>query len=139
MFSALVKKCFPIADRVSLALNCCSAKKDQATLLSGKEPLFKFEEEFKEPHQKKLGLRLTVNESGSLQLDPNVIHPFVRVHVMDMQTCKYLAKSDSRRPGSYNTEAVGTINTAGVIEEKDPDFLMPLATKMYDMRVQGQS
>jgi len=41
-----------------------------------------------------LGLKIGVKESGYLQLDPCVVHPFVRVHVVDMLTGKYLAKSN---------------------------------------------
>lgn len=55
--------------------------------------LFKFEEQFKEPKHRLQALNLKVIQSGSLILDPNMIHPFVRVHIIDMDTYKYLAKS----------------------------------------------
>ena len=139
MNSERIKSKFPWYDRLSLALNCCRPRQDPVTLLCSKEPLFKFEEEFKEPHQRNLGLRLKVKETGSLLLDPNMIHPFVRVHVVDMHTCKYLAKKDANTPGCYNKESVATINSKGAIESKPTDFIMPVATKLYDMRIKGQN
>lgn len=66
-----------------------------------------------------------------------MIHPFVRVHVVDMHTCKYLAKKDATAPACYNKESVATINSKGVIEKKSTDFIMPVATKLYDMRIKG--
>jgi hypothetical protein len=44
------------------------------------------------PSSDKCALRLSVQETGSLRLDPHLLCPFVRIHVVDMRTCKYLAK-----------------------------------------------
>lgn len=52
----------------------------------------KFEEQYKEPYDKDYALKLRIKETGSLKLDPYLLHPFVRVSVVDMNTCKYLAK-----------------------------------------------
>ena len=56
-------------------------------------PLFKFEEQFREDKFNKMALKIKINETGSLILDPNMLHPFVRIHIIDMDTYKYLAKS----------------------------------------------
>ena len=37
-------------------------------------------------------------------MDQNVLHPFVRIHIIDMNTCKYLAKENSKDPGVSNIE-----------------------------------
>jgi hypothetical protein len=55
-------------------------------------PAMKFEEQYKEPYDKDYALKLRIKETGSLKLDPYLLHPFVRVSVVDMNTCKYLAK-----------------------------------------------
>jgi hypothetical protein len=54
--------------------------------------LLKFEEQFKEEKLGLNALKLKVHETGSLVLDHNMVHPFVRVHIIDLDTCKYLAK-----------------------------------------------
>ena len=53
----------------------------------------------------KLAVRLSVCGTGILEMDPNVLHPFVRVHIIDMSTKKYLAKSDSTQKGVANIES----------------------------------
>jgi hypothetical protein len=107
---------FPIGDRTALNLNwfCCCCKEQKHFLESQKlqKPLLTFKEEFKEPdeaHIHEYGTKLKVKETGSLLLDPNVTHPFVRVHVIDMNTGMYLAKSDPHRKGVYNKESVATL------------------------------
>lgn len=62
---------------------------------------------------KNLAMKLKVKETGSLLLDPNVTHPFVRVHIIDMNTCKYMAKSSANLPGSYNREACSVMDSRG--------------------------
>lgn len=87
-------------------LNCCGDKRDAIDRMLANKELFKFEEEFNQPHHKGLGLKIRVKETGSLLLDPNVTHPFVRIHIVDILTCKYLAKSQPSQPGCYNRESV---------------------------------
>ena len=72
-------------------------------------------------------------------LDPNVTHPFVKVHIVDLRTCKYLAKSNSQRPGSYNLESAGLIDQKGKIQSVSVDFILPVATRFFDMRLSGQT
>ena len=139
MNSKLIKSKFPLTDRIAMACQCCGAKGDTIEQLLAKKELFKFEEEFKGAHHKDLGLKLKVKETGSLLLDPNVTHPFVRIHVVDMNTCKYLAKSDLSKPDSYNKESVQVMDDKGALTEKPVDFILPLSTKFFDMRIKGQT
>jgi hypothetical protein len=71
-------------------------------------------------------------------LDPNVTHPFVKVHIVDLKTCKYMAK-DPQQPGVCNKEAVSMLDNNGTFTPKSVDFLMPFATKFHDMRLKGQT
>ena len=85
---------------------CCKPNGDFIANLQSKKELVKFEEEFKDqPHLQDMALKLRIKETGSLLLDPNVTHPFVRVHVIDMSTCMYMAKHDQYKPGCYNRES----------------------------------
>jgi hypothetical protein len=102
-------------------------------------PLFKFEDEFHEPRHRNLALKLKVKETGSLLLDPNVTHPFVRVHIIDTLTCKYLAKSKPDLPGVYNREACFLMDKKGNFDVKTVDYLMPFSTKFFDMRIKGHT
>jgi hypothetical protein len=110
-----IKSKFPLADRFINFINCCKPPKDPiGTMLEQKE-LFTFKEEFPDAHQQKFGLKIRVKETGSMLLDPNVTHPFVKVHIVDMNTCKYLAKSNPLRPGVYNLESVSLIDAKGKV------------------------
>ena len=82
-------------------------------------------------------MKIGVKETGYLQLDPCVVHPFVRVHIIDMNTGKYLAKQDPSKPGVANHESNGLIDTTGTITDKPVDYIMPMSTKFYDMRITG--
>lgn len=68
-------------------------------------PLFKFEERYKDPRYQKMAMNLKVIGTGSLELDRFMVHPFVRVHIIDMDTSKYLAKSKPNLPGVANKES----------------------------------
>lgn len=46
-----------------------------------------------------MAIKIKILGSGSLNLDENVLHPFVRMHIVNMKTAKYLAKSDEAAPG----------------------------------------
>ena len=40
-------------------------------------------------------LKLKIIESSRLQLDPNVMHPFVKIHIVDKNTGCYLKVNES--------------------------------------------
>ena len=84
-------------------------------------------------------MRIGVKETGYLQLDPCVVHPFVRVHIIDMITGKYLAKQNPERPGVANKEFCSLIEHGGMINNKVVDFLLPMSTGFYDMRRTGHN
>jgi hypothetical protein len=56
-------------------------------------------------------VKLEVKGTGSLILDENVLHPFVRIHVVSMKTGKYLAKDPNTR-GTYQNEHVQAVDSA---------------------------
>lgn len=57
-----------------------------------------------------MALKIKILETGSLILDPNMIHPFVRIHIVDMNTNKYLAKSKPFVPGIANKESAANLD-----------------------------
>jgi hypothetical protein len=48
-------------------------------------------------------------------MDEYVLHPFVRIHIMDRTTSKYLHKSDPDKPGVANRES------ANFMQMKEPE------------------
>lgn len=90
-----IRSKYPLGDRFSLALCGCYVEQDPVQAMKQQPALFQFSEMFKEEKYKKMAVKLKVCETGSLVLDENMIHPFVRVHFVDMDTYKYVAKSDS--------------------------------------------
>ena len=74
-----------------------------------------------------------------MQLDPCIVHPFVRVHIIDMETGKYLAKKAPSLPGISNKESCGLIDSEGTVTNVPVDYLMPMSTRFYDMRITGQN
>ena len=63
----------------------------------------------------------------------------MRVHIIDMKTGMYLAKRDPAQPGIYNKESVSLIDSDGAVTNKNVDFLLPMSTKFYDMRIKGHN
>lgn len=84
-----------------------------------------------------MAMKLKITETGSLILDPHMIHPFVRVHIIDMDTYKYLAKSKPLQPGVANNESASFLDCHKHHTMAHPDYLLPLSTQMFDLRKKG--
>ena len=54
-----------------------------------------------------------------------------------MSTGKYLAKRDVSLPGVANKESNALIDSDGTITDKPVDYLMPMSTGFFDMRISG--
>lgn len=78
-------------------------------------------------------------------MDQNVLHPFVRIHIVDMNTNKYLAKDKPSVPGVSNIENCSFFKMELDKEGKliktpckiSTDFFLPMSTRMHDMRILG--
>jgi hypothetical protein len=88
-------------------------------------------------------LKLIVKNTGILEMDQNVLHPFVRIHIVDMNTNKYLAKDKPSVPGVSNIENCSFFKIELDKEGKQVkkpfkisnDFFLPMSTRMFDMRI----
>lgn len=124
---------------------CMGKQQDGAEKILANEPLFTFFEKYPELKDQNLAVKLQIRSTGILDMDPNVLHPFVRIHIVDMEKRKYLAKSDPVQPGVTSLESVNfykiSQNESHTREKKaykaETDFFLPLSTKMFDMRVAG--
>ena len=110
-----------------------------------KKSFITFEEEFNAKNERynELGIKLKIKGTGSLLLDPNVTNPFVKIHVIDMSTCQPLKKESSfnRRVTSFNESCVKLLkqNNEHILQPRNCDYILPMATTFYDMRIKGQT
>jgi len=83
-------------------------------------------------------LYLKIHDTNGLELDPNVIHPFVRVHFMDLNTQSYILKSSDRNVlGSF--EGFGQINASKEFSSGEAPYVLPFSTPPCDLRVTGEN
>lgn len=68
-----------------------------------------------------------------------MVHPFVRVHIINLDTCKYLAKENGQKPVVANIESACFMDSAKFHTRSVVDYLMPFSTQMYDLRVKGMN
>ena len=67
-----------------------------------------------------------------------VLHPFVRIHLINMETMNYLHKTDVDQGGIYNIESAGYFNKAKKFVSEKVDYYLPMSTKLYDLRVKAE-
>eukprot|EP01022_Parablepharisma_sp_SALTPOND_P016979 TRINITY_DN2616_c4_g1_i1.p2 TRINITY_DN2616_c4_g1~~TRINITY_DN2616_c4_g1_i1.p2 ORF type:complete len:610 (+),score=76.17 TRINITY_DN2616_c4_g1_i1:2030-3859(+) len=95
----------------------------------------------KDKHEDKI-MKLAINCTGLLELDDKVIHPFVKVHILDISTGKYLAKANPGVQAVSNKENVTVIqhsDTGNEVRDIDSDFIPPFATRYCDLRITGEN
>lgn len=80
---------------------------------------------------------LKIHDTNGLELDPNIIHPFVKIHFIDLETHQYLKKPDARNALSY-FESMVQLNSSSGYFTGNCDILYPFCTPPYDMRVSGE-
>jgi len=83
-------------------------------------------------------LKLSVLETSQLELDPNVMHPFVKIHIIDMDTGEYIRKSVVK-PVINPNEKMTIIDSRQNFSEKEIDFIPPFASDCCDLRIGGNA
>lgn len=151
-----IRKFFPSFDRFCQYINCCRAHKDGVDTIKEKNPMLDFNDMYKNlaGYADKICPRLKVCGTGILAMDPNVLHPFVRIHIIDLNTKKYLAKKNwsPMTDGRKCNNGVAQFENFSAFKlerndhteqfekaayKADADFYMPMSTRMFDMRVSG--
>jgi hypothetical protein len=85
-------------------------------------------------------IEIKINKSGPLVLGQYILHPFVKIHIVDLNTYMYLAKSDINKPGVFNNEKCAYYNSYKTqFEYPKNDFYMPITTKHYDLRRKAEN
>ena len=89
-------------------------------------------------------LSISILKTGTLEIMPNILHPFVRISIVNLKTGKYLQKSNFDIPSISRTEnnfIWYNNKEAGHIEFSNSllDIIPPFATCPYDLREKGES
>lgn len=82
---------------------------------------------------------INVIDSSNLELDPNVMHPFIKVHIVDMVNGNYITKSTKRPAVTYHETITTFKKNEKSFEVNACDILIPFATKCFDLRESGNS
>ena len=86
---------------------------------------------------------LNILRTGPLEIESYIIHPYVKVTIINIQTCRYLQKKTADVPTFSIKEknlkmTKKTINTYEV-QENALDYIQPFSTPPYDLREKGES
>lgn len=81
---------------------------------------------------------LKIYDTGGLELDPHIIHPFVRVHVIDLTKNAYKTKSHGSGVVSY-FEKLGQIDQTKKYHSGNCPFIPPFSTPPCDLRDKGEN
>ena len=81
--------------------------------------------------------KITVLETAQLELDPNVMHPFVKLHLVDINNGQYIKKSVYKDVINANENI--TYIDGSSLKAKGTDFIPPFATNSCDLNEIQQS
>lgn len=83
-------------------------------------------------------LYIKIMDTGGLELDANIIHPIVRVHVIDLNTNTYKTKTHNRGVVGY-FEKLNQIDDKKVFHCGQCPFIPPFSTPPCDMTIKGDN
>ncbi len=94
-------------------------------------------------------VKVRVLHTSNLKANTNVVHPFVRMHLVSLKTGVYLQKADYQLISSINANSVYQSEQATTLqnvpggkqrcETRSLDFIPPFATNACDLRAIGKS
>ena len=146
MKNDFIWKGFPLNDRLWYSL-CCKCQ--CTTNLKSKDfPIDDFLNNPSTPNENINFLNkivfMKINKTGNLQIEQNIVHPYVKVSFIDISTLRYLQKTDFQS-NAFNYIEQGikachnkTLN-AYEFKEGDLDYIYPISTGFYDLRDKGET
>ena len=89
-------------------------------------------------------LSISIIKSGTLEIMPMIMHPFVRISIVNLKTGRYIQKSDFSAPaisrGENNFIMRHDLNANHLeLSSSLLDMIPPFATCPYDLREKGES
>jgi jouberin len=146
MYDPDIWKGFPLSDR--FWYNICCRSPMCSDLNKGQFPI---DEIINNPCviDEKINLHnkcvvLKVLKTGTLEIEPLIVHPFVKVSFVNLKTGRYLQKANFDIPSNLLHEKNLIINhnkQQNTLEYKESnlDFLHPISTPPNDLRERGES
>lgn len=141
-----VQRCFPVSDRTLLKLKQVASLRCKTPFNSFVEkigPVATKEKEgeapFEDPALKGKCAYFNIMHSSNLELDPNVMHPMVRIHLLDLNTGCYVRKSTLRSAVTSHETISTYIKGDKEFARNSCDIIIPFATKCFDLREGGNS
>ena len=138
---------FPLSERFWYAFfcrtKCCSDYKNEEFYLTQcLKNKCTIDKKLKNLNKKLLSI--SILKTGTLAIIPMILHPFIRISIINLKTGKYLQKSDFSIPCIARGEKNFTMskNTqTGHMEFSSSllDIIPPFATCPYDLRERGES
>jgi jouberin len=83
-------------------------------------------------------LYLKIMDTGGLELDPHVIHPIVRVHIIDLKSNSYKLKSHPRGVVGFYEKLV-QVDSSKVFHSGNCPFIPPFSTPPCDLTIKGDN
>ena len=89
-------------------------------------------------------LSISIIKSGTLEIMPMIMHPFVLISIVNLKTGRYIQKSDFSTPALYRGENYSrmqhNLNTTNLdLFKSNLDMIPPFATCPYDLREKGEN
>lgn len=87
-------------------------------------------------------LYLKILRSGNLEIQSNIIHPFVRISIINLKTCRYLQKkNDGPTFTEYDMNCLIENNNESktfLYSDGPLNYVCPFATAPFDLRERGE-
>ena len=129
-----IRECFPLKERISMNMCSCFSRRRAG----GPNDFPLAVNQFKAENEGKT-LKLKIEESSSLEPNPNIIHPFVRVHFIDEKTGQLIQKNPDVSGGAVNFLEYETRKLNGVYSSKESELIPGFSTKCCDLRDEKKS
>jgi jouberin len=129
---------FPLKERMAsttLGLITCKSKQTFVDQITTAKPA---------PNLKELSdaknrvFKITINETSQLELDPNLMHPYVKVHIVDLASGNYVQKSGQKSVVTLE-ENITIVDNKMNCTRKEIDYIPPFATNCCDLRIAGNA
>lgn len=140
---------FPLSERFWYSFfcktGCCSDDKHGECFSSyvSREKCILDRKLIRENLDKKI-FSISILKSGTLEIIPRLLHPFVRISIVNLKTGKYLQKSKYENPCITRQEHLLEIKNNQIsgkteLTKSYLDFIPPVSTCPYDLRERGES
>ena len=135
-FDIVAKNRFSLTQRLLSSMYWCWSGNRTIQAMKQDLPEHPFDED--EDKFKKIDIK--VLKSGPLAMNQYILHPFVKIHIVDLETWKYLAKKDPKEPGVFNRETSAYYNSFKVhFDCQNVEYYLPFWTSHYDLRPKAEN